>query len=107
MFAPKHFDIFPPLTGWMLYYIDISIDIRVVQRLGGRRCHKFVPVFGGDGTKLVPPGDLFYQPPGKVSSIRGKLADQVGDHVVLSPEGVVFGTSPETESSYPRPPSNR
>ena len=29
---------------------------------GGRGCHKFVPVLGGDGTKTAPPGDLFVQP---------------------------------------------
>ena len=34
---------------------------------------------GGDGTKITPPGDMFDQPPGKMSSIRGKLADYVGD----------------------------
>ena len=39
-----------------------------------------------------------------MSRIRGKLADYVGDHVVLSPEGVILVTSPGTESSYPRPP---
>ena len=39
-----------------------------------------------------------------MSWIRGKLADHVGDHVVLSPEGAVLVTSPGTESSYPRPP---
>ena len=38
---------------------------RVVQRLGGGRgCHKFVPVLGGDGTKMAPPEDLFDQPSG-------------------------------------------
>ena len=31
---------------------------------GGRGCHKFVPVLGGNGTKKAPPGDLFDQPPG-------------------------------------------
>ena len=36
----------------------------------------------------------------------GKLADHVGDHVVLSPEGDVLVTSPETKSSYPRPPQS-
>ena len=71
---------------------------------GGRGCHKFVPVFGGDGTKTARTGDIFDQPPGKTSPIRGKLADHVGDHVVLSPEGSVLVTSPGTESSYPRPP---
>ena len=49
------------------------------------------------------PGDLFDQPLGAMSRIRGKLADHVGDHVVLSPEGVVAVTSPGTKPSYPRP----
>ena len=71
---------------------------------GGRGCHIPPPVLGGDGTKIAPPGDLFDQPPGGMSWIRGKLADHVGDHVVLSPEGVVLVTSPGTESSYPRLP---
>ena len=44
-----------------------SDDPRGVQRLGGRGCNKFVPVLGGDGTKTVPPGDLFDQPPGEMS----------------------------------------
>ena len=35
--------------------------------------------------------------------MRGKLADNVGDHVVLPPEGAVLVTHPGTESSY-RPP---
>ena len=38
--------------------------------------------------------------------VRGKLADHVGDHVVLSPEGAVLVTSPGTKSSYPRPPQS-
>ena len=43
-------------------------DGRVVQRLGGgeRGCHNFVPVSGGDGTKIASPGDILYQPPGKM-----------------------------------------
>ena len=73
---------------------------------GGGGSHKFVPVWGGDGTKIAPLGDLFDQPPGEMSSIRGKLANYIGDHVVLSPERVVLVTSSGTESSYPRP-SNR
>ena len=41
---------------------------RVVQRLGGGRgCYKFVPVLGGDGTKISPPEDLFDQPPGEMN----------------------------------------
>ena len=35
-----------------------------------------------------------------------KLADHVGDHVVLSPEEAVLLTSLGTESSYPRPPQS-
>ena len=34
---------------------------------GGRGCPTFVPVSGGDGTKIGPPGDLFDQPPGEMS----------------------------------------
>ena len=71
---------------------------------GGRGCHKFVPVLGGDGTKIDPHGDLRDQPSSEMSWIRGKLADHIGDHVVLSPEGVILVTTPGTESSYPRPP---
>ena len=70
---------------------------------GGGGCHKFVPVLGGDGTRIAPPGEIFDQPPGDMSWIRGKLADHVGNHVVLSPEGVVLMTSSGTESSYPPP----
>ena len=70
----------------------------------GRGCSKFVSVLGGDGTKIAPLGDLFDQPSGEMSSIRGKLADHAGDHVVLSPEGAVLVPSPVTESSCPRPP---
>ena len=30
---------------------------------GDRGCRKFVPVLGGDGTKVGPTGDIFDQPP--------------------------------------------
>ena len=73
---------------------------------GGRRCRKFVPVLGGDGTKIAPPGDMFDQPPGEMRRTRGKLADHVEDHAVLYPEGAVSMTTPGTESSYPRPPQS-
>ena len=52
---------------------------------------------------MSPPGDLFDQPPGEMRWIRGKLAEYIRDHVILSPEGVVLVTSPGTESLYPRP----
>ena len=73
---------------------------------GGRGCNNFVPVLGGDGTKIAPTGDIFNKPLGGMISNRGKLADHVGDHVVLSPEGAVLVTSPGTESSYPRSPQS-
>ena len=41
-----------------------------------------------------------------MSWIRGKFADHVGDYEVLSPEENLLGTSPGTESSYPRPPQS-
>ena len=40
---------------------------RPVQRLGGGRgCNLFVPVLGGNGTKIAPTGDIFDQPPGQM-----------------------------------------
>ena len=37
---------------------------RPVQRLGGGRgCNKFVPVLGGNGTKIAPTGDIFDRTP--------------------------------------------
>ena len=35
----------------------------------GRGCNKFVPVLGGDDTKITPTGDIFDQPPGGMSCI--------------------------------------
>ena len=32
----------------------------------GRGCNKFVPVLGGNGTKIAPTGDIFDQPPGQM-----------------------------------------
>ena len=73
----------------------------------GRGCRTFVPVLGGDGTKISPPGDIFNQPPSEISLIRGKLADHIKGHAVLFLEGAVLVTPSGTESSYPRPPPNR
>ena len=73
---------------------------------GGRGCNIFVPVWGGNGTKIASTGDMFDQPPGQMRSIRGKLAHHVGDHVVSSPEEAVLVTSSGTKSSYPRPPQS-
>ena len=55
---------------------------------------------------MAPTGDIFGQTPGGMSWIRGKLADHVGDHVVLSPEEAVSVTFPGAKSSYPRPPQS-
>ena len=71
---------------------------------GGGGCNIFVPVSGGNGTKISSTGDIFDQPPGQMRRIWGELTDHVGDHVVSSPEGAVMVTSPGTKSSYPRPP---
>ena len=62
---------------------------------GGR---KFVPVFGGDGTKTILPGDIFDDlPRGKISSIWSSYSTMSGgDHLVLSPR---------TKSSNLSPPS--
>ena len=68
----------------MYVYIFIKLDItnrairpchpshsfynatRPVQRLGGGGCNIFVPVLGGNGTKLAPTGDMFDQLPGQM-----------------------------------------
>ena len=71
---------------------------------GGRGCNIFVPVLGGNGTKIAPTGDIFDQPPGQMRWIRDKLADHIGDRAVSSPEGAVLVTSPGMKSSYPPPP---
>ena len=33
---------------------------------GGRGCNIFVPVLGGNSTKIAPTGDIFDQPPGQM-----------------------------------------
>ena len=33
---------------------------------GGRGCNIFVPVLGGNGTKVAPTEDIFDQPPGQM-----------------------------------------
>ena len=71
-----------------------------------RGCNNFYPVWGGDGTIMAPTGDVYDQPSGRMSSIRGKLVDHLGDHVVLSPEGTVLATSTGTKSLYSRPPQS-
>ena len=41
---------------------------------GGRGCTYFVPVLGGDGTKVASIGDISDQPPGGMSLIRASFA---------------------------------
>ena len=67
---------------------------------------QFCPHFGKGRHENSPSRGLFDQPPGEMSSIRDKLPDHAGDHVVLSPEGVVLVTSPGMGSSHPRPPQS-
>ena len=84
------------LAAFSLAYVTGCVES--FNESGGR---SFFPVVRGDGTKLSSPGDIFYQPSSEMSCLRGKLADQVGDLVVLSPEGAVLATCPRTESSNP------
>ena len=68
---------------------------RVAERVGGG-CRKFVLVLGGEGTEIVPPGDIFDQPLCEMNSTRGKT-NHIRDHVVQFPEGAVLVRSPGTE----------
>ena len=90
----------PDLSRFLFVCIP-SVTSRSTIGGGG---NNFVPVSGGEGTKIVPLGDLFEQPPSEMNLSSGKLADHAGDHVVLSPERVVFVPSPGAKSLYPRPP---
>ena len=73
----------------------------------GGGCRKFVPVLGGDGTKLAPIRDIFNQASGELSVIRGKLADYIEDHAVLSPEGANLMTPRGWICRIHAPPPNR
>ena len=46
---------------------DTSLTSDLSTIGGGRGCNKIVPVLGGDGTRIAPPGDLFDQPPRAMS----------------------------------------
>ena len=46
--------------GGFKLYIDKFND------WGARGCNIFVPVLGGNGTKIAPTGDIFDQPPGQM-----------------------------------------
>ena len=80
---------------------------KFVQRLRGEGMLQICPRFKrGRHENIAFTGDKSDQPLGGMSWIRVKLADHVGDHVVLSPEEAGLVTSPGTESSYPRPPQS-
>ena len=49
------------VQDWQPYPVDPDVD----RGVGG--VAKIVPVLGGDGTKIAPPGDIFDQPPGGMS----------------------------------------
>ena len=71
-------------------YNDIQYTHEPFNDWGWRGCNNVFPVLLGNGTKTAPTVDIFGQPPGQMRRIRGKLADYVGDHVVLSPEGLFW-----------------
>ena len=98
MFSPQTAHKLTVLRDSFLSLPGCSSRVMTRSTIEGRRgCNNFFPVLRGNSTKIAPTEDIFDQPPGGMSWIRGKLADHVGDHVVLSPG---------TESSYPRPPQS-
>ena len=60
------------LIGWLLSPFPSS-TVESFNDWGGWGCRKFVPVFGGDGTKNASPGDIFDQPLGKWVEFRASL----------------------------------
>ena len=86
------------------YRFPITYIQKSFNDWGGRGCRKFIPVLG-DGTKIAPPGDIIDQPFSGMGWIRGKFADHVRDHVVLSPEGTVLVTSRGRNCRIPAPPN--
>ena len=65
---------------------------------GGKGMSQFCPFWEGTTRNYPLPG-AYIRPAPLVKSIRGKLAHQVEDNVVLYLEEVVLMTSPGTESS--------
>ena len=53
--------------------VDNDSQKESFNKWGGRGCHSFAPVLGGDGTKITPPGDLFDQPPGERVEFEASL----------------------------------
>ena len=57
------------------------------------------PRFGRERHEKNLPGDIIDQPPDGISWNRGKLAELVGDDVVISPERAVEVKPPGTKTS--------
>ena len=54
------------LYALLAHWVSTRVTVASTSRStlwGERGCNKFVPVLGGDGTKIAAPGDLFDQPP--------------------------------------------
>ena len=52
-------------TFILIYLFTITLLTRSTIE-GGRGCNDFVPVLGGNGTKIAPTGDIFDQTPGQM-----------------------------------------
>ena len=52
-----HYDV-----DWTLHCANLPHKKSCSTVEGGRRCHNFVPVLGGDGTKVAPSGDYLTNP---------------------------------------------
>ena len=70
----------PSVTG-----VAFFSGIESFNEWGGGGCCKFVTGLEEDGKEIAPARDTFDQLPFERSSIRSKLANQVEDHVILSP----------------------
>ena len=64
---------------------------------------QFFPHFGRGRHERNPLGNIFDQPLGEMSWIRGKLANHVGDHIAIPLESAAMVTSLGTESSNTSP----
>ena len=63
----------------------------------GRGCNIFVPVLGGNGTKIAPTGDIFDQPPGQNTMNSGQACRPYMGSCSLIPGRDCFGDLHEDE----------
>ena len=47
-------------------FVQSDLDEDKFNDWGGRGCNIFVPILGGNGTKIAPTGDIFDQSPGQM-----------------------------------------